>query len=164
MAVIKIIKLAVISVVAFILLLTAFSALLPAHVRISRAVSITASPAMVSAMLNNCTQWEQWNEYIKSLPEKSITTNSIHSKQLTVTIIYSDTSATKTIWRQANGKTFPAVFSLTAQGRFTVVQWYFDFYFRWYPWEKFSSIVYDKQLSPLMEQSLDNLKQRIEKN
>jgi hypothetical protein len=43
------------------------------------------------------------------------------------------------------------------------VQWYFDFVFRWYPWEKFSSIVYDKQLGPAMEKSLNNLKDLIEK-
>ena len=158
------IKLGVISVIALFLLLSVFSALLPAHVRISRAVSIAAPPARVTAFLGNCTRWQQWNAYIQSLPDKSVTINSIQSKQLTVTITSSDTSATKTSWRQANGKVFPGVFSLTAQGPFTVVQWYFDFHFRWYPWEKLSSIVYDKQLGPMMQESLDNLKQQSEKN
>ena len=161
---IKMIKLGGISVIAFFLLLAAFSALLPAHVRISRAVNIAASPARVTALLGNCTRWPQWNAYIQSLPEKSVTANSIQSKQLTVTITASDTTVTTTTWRQANGKTFPGVFSLTGQGAFTVVQWYFDFHFRWYPWEKFSSIVYDKQLGPMMQESLGKLKQEAEKN
>jgi hypothetical protein len=55
------------------------------------------------------------------------------------------------------------VFRLIENGSVTTVQWYFDFVFRWYPWEKFSSIVYDKQLGPAMEKSLNNLKDLIEK-
>jgi hypothetical protein len=44
------------------------------------------------------------------------------------------------------------------------VQWYFDFYLKWEPWEKFSSIVYDKQLGPVMEESLIKLKTLTESN
>jgi hypothetical protein len=45
-----------------------------------------------------------------------------------------------------------------------VLQWYFDIKLRWYPWEKFGSIVFDKQLGPPMEKSLGNLKKLLEKN
>lgn len=55
------------------------------------------------------------------------------------------------------------MFHLIPAGSVTVVQWYFDFTFKWYPWEKFSSIIYDKQLGPQMEQSLLNLKRLLEK-
>ena len=43
-----------------------------------------------------------------------------------------------------------------------VVQWNFDFDFKWYPWEKMSSIFYDKQLGPIMERSLLQLKKQSE--
>jgi len=43
-----------------------------------------------------------------------------------------------------------------------IVEWYFNFHFRWYPWEKLGSMYYDKQLGPLMEKSLINLKSYIE--
>jgi hypothetical protein len=45
----------------------------------------------------------------------------------------------------------------------TVVQWYFDFRLKWYPWEKFGSIVFDQQLGPSMESSLENLRINFEK-
>jgi hypothetical protein len=38
------------------------------------------------------------------------------------------------------------------------VQWYFDFEVNWYPWEKFGSILFDRQLGPSMERSLETLK------
>jgi len=42
------------------------------------------------------------------------------------------------------------------------VQWYFDFHLDWYPWQKFQSIIYDKQLGIPMENSLQQLKQIVE--
>ena len=44
----------------------------------------------------------------------------------------------------------------------TTVQWYFDFHLKWYPWQKFQSIVYDKQLGPEMEASLENLRRIVQ--
>jgi hypothetical protein len=33
---------------------------------------------------------------------------------------------------------------------------------KWYPWEKFASIIFDRQLGPYMERSLGNLKKLAE--
>ncbi|MEI9910747.1 MAG: hypothetical protein WDO71_14365 [Bacteroidota bacterium] len=38
------------------------------------------------------------------------------------------------------------------------VQWYMDFHLRWYPWEKFGSLVLEKSHGARMEQGLTNLK------
>lgn len=43
------------------------------------------------------------------------------------------------------------------------VQWYRDFHLRWYPWEKFSSLLLEKRYGPPMEQGLGNLKRLLEK-
>jgi len=43
------------------------------------------------------------------------------------------------------------------------VEWRAITKLHWYPWEKFGSIIYDKQLGPQMEQSLLNLSQLLEK-
>ena len=45
----------------------------------------------------------------------------------------------------------------------TQLTWNVNTTMKWYPWEKFSSIVSDKILSPFMEQSLDNLKVAVER-
>jgi len=41
------------------------------------------------------------------------------------------------------------------------VQWYMDFKLRWYPWEKFSSLLLEKRYGPVMEQGLAKLKESI---
>lgn len=42
------------------------------------------------------------------------------------------------------------------------VQWYMDFYLKWYPWEKFASLLLEKSYGPNMEQGLTNLKKLAE--
>ncbi len=49
-----------------------------------------------------------------------------------------------------------------AEDQNTVVEWYFNFHFKWYPWEKLGSMFYDKQLGQVMEKSLINLKNYTE--
>ncbi len=44
----------------------------------------------------------------------------------------------------------------------TTLQWYMDFKLRWYPWEKFSSLVFDKSYGGRMEQGLNNIKKIVE--
>lgn len=43
------------------------------------------------------------------------------------------------------------------------LQWYMDFYPKWYPWEKFGSLFYEKNYGTVMEQGLSNLKTRLQK-
>lgn len=156
------VKLFVISIIVLLLLLVAFSSLLPSAVRISRAVDITVANEKLRATLIDLEQWEQWNEFIKVLTHKKVERKRISSKQLMVIITESNASTVSTRWVQQNGKSFPAVFNVINHDSVTTLQWYFDFTFKWYPWEKFSSIIYDKQLGPQMEQSLLNLKQLLE--
>ncbi len=42
------------------------------------------------------------------------------------------------------------------------LQWFIDFTLRWYPWEKFSSLLYEKMYGTQMEQGLTILKQIAE--
>jgi hypothetical protein len=39
-----------------------------------------------------------------------------------------------------------------------------DFRLRWYPWEKFSSLLFEKQYGTQMEAGLESLKQLAEDN
>lgn len=42
------------------------------------------------------------------------------------------------------------------------VQWYMDFHLRWYPWEKFGSLLFEKSYGARMEQGLTNLKKILQ--
>jgi len=42
------------------------------------------------------------------------------------------------------------------------LQWHMDFTLRWYPWEKFASLLFEKRYGLQMEQGLNNLKSLLE--
>jgi hypothetical protein len=56
-------------------------------------------------------------------------------------------------WNIFNGRTPNTV----------TVQWFMDIHLRWFPWEKFSSLLLEKRYGPMMEQGLDKLKKLLEK-
>jgi hypothetical protein len=43
------------------------------------------------------------------------------------------------------------------------VRWFIDFHLRWYPWEKFSSFIFERIYHPQLKTGLDNLKSYLEK-
>jgi hypothetical protein len=43
------------------------------------------------------------------------------------------------------------------------LQWWMDFRLRWYPWEKFASLLLEKNYGARMEQGLTRLKTEVEK-
>jgi hypothetical protein len=43
-------------------------------------------------------------------------------------------------------------------GDSTTLQWYMDFHLRWYPWEKFSSLIFDGTYGQRIERGLLNVK------
>ena len=158
----RVIKLFLISVIALFLLLTTIAALLPSEVRISRAIDINRPAAEIYPQIAVLKNWEDWNRFIQTLEQKSWQGESVSGKTLRISVKQKTHQAIITEWKQPDGKTFIGGFNLIAHGSLTTVQWYFDFHFRWYPWEKFSSIVYDAQVGPSMQESLENLKAVIE--
>ncbi len=55
------------------------------------------------------------------------------------------------------------VLATNAQSNSVTIQWYMDFHLRWYPWEKFSSFMFERVYHPQLQQGLDNLKRFLEK-
>lgn len=149
----RLLKLAFISAIAFFLLLTGLTLFIPSHIRISRAVDIMAEKEKVIPYLNDLPKWNSWNAFVQD----SSGPFSIHLTSITDTLITSS-------WK-AGQKEFTSGLAIyeTRPGTITV-QWYFDFNLPWYPWEKLGSIVYDKQLGGVMQESLVKLKDRIESN
>lgn len=143
----RLIKLGAVSVFFLALVVFLMSLLIPSKVRISRAVNILAPKDSILAHLENPAKWSSWNEMVHEGTEISILSLSGDS--------------VLTSWK--TGKE-PVVsgFALEESGGTTVVQWYFDFRLKWYPWEKFGSIVFDKHFGTPMEQSLNKLKKLVE--
>ncbi|HYE56163.1 MAG TPA: hypothetical protein VD996_15045, partial [Chitinophagaceae bacterium] len=123
----------------------------PSHVRISRAINIEAGPEKIQPYIASLDQWKRWNAFLAD-----------SSMKLDIRLRSTKPDSVTTVWTQADGRSFHCSYSLMPSGDLTIVQCYFDFYLRWYPWEKFGSIIYDQQMGPGMEKSLTRLKSLVE--
>ena len=158
----RVFKLLLISAIVLFLVLTTIAALLPSEVRISRAIDINRPAREVYPWVAEIRHWENWNLFVAKLEDKQWAAGRVSGKTMTISLKQTNTNVVVTEWRQPDGKVFTGGFNLIANDSLTTVQWYFDFTFKWYPWEKFSSIVYDAQVGPAMQESLMNLKNQVE--
>lgn len=165
----RFIKLGFISVVFLFLLITAISLLLPSTVNISKTIDINAPFDSLYNNINDVTKWKSWyanydTSNVSFSAKKTGEGAFIIMNKTTVTIFKSSPEQITTLWQF--GKT-----SLEGEFNFfrqrnssqTTVQWHFIQHVKWYPWEKFASIVSAKVLGPGIEKSLDNLKRVCEK-
>lgn len=161
----RIVKLVLISAVVLFGIILLISLLLPSQVRISRAIDISAPPAKIYALAADIQQWDKWNEYVRVYQHRVTGSDVLRADDITISITGKTDSLVTAEWLQPSGYKFGSGFAIITgnEGRgHTTVQWYFDFHVKWYPWEKFQSIVYDEQLGPVMEKSLANLKKMAE--
>jgi hypothetical protein len=160
--------------VTFFLVLTALSLLFPADTRVVRVINVAASRKRVVAAVSDFHTWGEWNDFLRA-PLTNIKYSSpsggtgawLRADQMAISILAVDSNGVKFNWALTGGKhkqfsggmQFLPSFSADS----LTVQWWFDFHFRWYPWEKLSILVYDRKLGPVMEESLKGLKQFVEK-
>ncbi|MEP7278051.1 MAG: SRPBCC family protein [Bacteroidota bacterium] len=162
----RFLKLAFISAIVLFGVILLISLLLPSHVRISRAIDISAPAEKIQPLLSDLKQWEQWNEYIQAYHNRVAETDMLKADEIAIFLSGSSNKLVTTEWQQPSGNKFGSGFAIIRnEGKqgFTTVQWYFDFHLKWYPWEKFQSIIYDGQLGPVMEKSLTRLKKLAER-
>ena len=162
----RFIKLALISAVILSIVIYLFSLIIPSRIRISRAIDISVSRDSLLPAIADLRQWKQWNELVNNpdLTNKQFNEAVFSSNQLKVVRQAQEGDTLFTSWQQQPARTLASGFTWTSSNGQLVLQWYFDIKLNWYPWEKFGSIVFDKQLGPPMEKSLGNLKKLLEKN
>jgi hypothetical protein len=162
----RFVKLVLISAVVLFTIIYLFSLMIPSQVRISRAVDISVSKDSLLPALTDLRKWQTWNELVTSPDHtnKQFSEDLFSSDQLKVTKKPQTGDTLYTDWQQQPARTLNSGFTWTEANGRLVLQWYFDIKLNWYPWEKFGSIVFDKQLGPPMEKSLGNLKKLLEKN
>lgn len=160
----RLLKLFFLSILIFGLLILALSLLFPSSVRISRAINIGASKEHVQHQLSDLEQWKSWNVMLtqEDLTNVSAADSFFSSDQMKVTLVSATPDSVLTSWTRNKNQTIKSGFTLMTAADSTIVQWYFDFKLKWYPWEKFGSIIFDKQLGPSMESSLTNFKKFME--
>lgn len=161
----RIIKLGIISLVVFGIIIYLFSLLIPSKVRISRAMNIAASKDSISKHIADIRTWQYWNDMViqQDSGRGKFETGLYSNEKLSVKLLSANPDSLRTSWKHAGSEPVLSGFNLVQSlSDTTVAQWYFDFELKWYPWEKFGSIVFDQQLGPAMEKSLQNLKTSLE--
>lgn len=151
----RVIKLGLISFVFIFIIVTLISLLIPSRIRISRATNLPNQRDSIFSLLKNEQLWHP-------AYRDSATSLQMSSLQKTITA-QSDSTFVYTLQKQGRkpvtngwqvyGK--PSSDSLT-------LQWYMDFRLGWYPWEKFSSLFYERTYGAMMETGLANLKKLMQ--
>jgi hypothetical protein len=159
----RVIKLGIISIIVFSLLITGISLFFPSHVRISKAIDITTGKDSLMTYLIHPDYWKKW---YPGADTADLIINGIRTsngKELVVAAITDSTIITTGSGPgvKENGSGWN-IFPGRIPNSFTV-QWYMDFHLRWYPWEKFSSLLLEKRYGAMMEQGLTKLKALLEK-
>lgn len=163
----RVIKLGALSLVFLFLLVMGIGLLFPSNVVVSRAITLQAPPDSVKSLVFSFAKWETWINQIQPgyaiYKEDSLflgTTKVFRlslndSVQVNQWSMVDGTKMTSTIRifpvRDANGK---------AQS--TILQWQFEEKIGWWPWERMASMMNDKMLGSIMEESIGRLQKTVE--
>jgi hypothetical protein len=155
------------SLLILFLLLTCIGLFFPARVTISRAVDISASRASVYPFLSDPARWKQWFPGAANWPLQLDAGRpvGIHTPNGNALLIKPQQDSTVLVQGlQAASIDGDMGFTLIgAQAdRHVTVQWYMNFYFDWYPWERFSSLLLENKFGAIMEQGLQQLAQQVQ--
>lgn len=142
----RVVKLAAISFIFLFIVIYLISLMVPSSVRISRAINIEAPREYVYPILSDTSRWRQWNQLM--------------GDGISIEIIKADTNLISSKWTYGN-RSLDGFYRIERIGDITVVQWYFDFKLKWYPWEKFGSITFEDQFGKPMEASLTKLQKLV---
>jgi hypothetical protein len=168
---VRAIKLALLSFIFLFLLITGFSLFIPSHITISRAVNIKGTKEEVLAEVADPAKWINWYPGLDSAKPVMIDGklkgyNFDSASANPVIILHSKNSPDEVIAMFHPQKMRPVlngwkVLSYPASDSVTI-QWYMDFHLRWYPWEKFSSLLLEKSHGAKMELGLTRLRQNVQ--
>jgi carbon monoxide dehydrogenase subunit G len=156
----KLIKLGFFSVIILFTLVTCIGLLFPSKVIVSRAVDISQSPDSVYVYLKDLYGWKQW---VSGMQQQTVN-SPIETKIGASTIKVLSSNPTEIIgeWVEKNGDVQKTTISLISSQNKTVVHWQFEQNLKWYPWQRFGSMVNDKVIGSMMESNLANLVKLVE--
>ena len=126
-----------------------------------------ATPTEIWQQVDDMHTWKNWNPFFLGVSaDKIIYADSVNGKPASMKV-----SGTFIQWKGVQpGERIAEMQSghrailngwkciSHVQSDSTTVQWYMDFHLRWYPWEKFASLLFEQSYGPKMEQGLGNLK------
>jgi len=160
----RVFKLIIISFVILFGIITVISLFIPSNVQISKAVEINAVKDSVLRQLEDPMNWKNW------YPSESYTEFLHADGKIRGIMLDSSTWLMITEKKEdevmanyvAGSKDIKTGWKVVPASNSTAVEWYMKFHLEWYPWKKFSSLLFEKRYGPVMEQGLNNLKAYLE--
>jgi hypothetical protein len=138
-------------------------------VQVSKAILIHAPKDLVMIQINDPKNWKNWYPGADSsniFYEKGIATGLIlnKSKQQSIKVTEKKQDEVTAVYILPNKKIQTGwQIATTLDSSSVTIKWYMDFHLRWYPWEKFTSFMFERIYNPQLQKGLDNLKIFLEK-
>jgi hypothetical protein len=160
------IRLILISAIVLFIVITGISLFIPSHVRVSRAIDMTATRVAVMSQLRDPANWKNWYPGMDKAAliqeDNRVVGIGIGSSKLIIDKV--GENEVKAISTNKKMKPVTTVWQVVSSGSgaYVTVNWYMEFQLRWYPWEKFRSLLLEKTYGPMLERGLSNLKKSVE--
>jgi len=156
----RVIKLGLISLLVLMMIATAIGFLFPSTVVVSRAVDIKSFKSPVFELVADLNKWNLWVDGMNNSSVKVYNKKSAMLGNTMVSVIAITDSTVVTSWVNDQSPKQESTIRLITEStqKVTVVQWQFVQQVKWYPWEKFSSMMNDKIIGTMIEKNLQNLK------
>ncbi|RYF84728.1 MAG: hypothetical protein EOO03_14380, partial [Chitinophagaceae bacterium] len=146
----------------FFVIITAISLLMPSTVVVNRSVNIATDSSSAAVQIRDLESWVNWHPYFSGAkPTRGRLSNGnaylqwerdSHVYRLEELIKYPN-GIRVAFQRERENDIISDVTAYSA-GLQNQVEWKAINKVKWYPWEKFGSIIFDQQLGPGMESSL----------
>jgi hypothetical protein len=153
----KLIRFAIISMLVIGILITAIASLFPSVVITSRAVEFNATKSQIQHCVKDLSAWKGW---MSDWKDQSVMVQDSLAQVGTQTIkMLSSTDSSVLLQWVATGQAPYQVqieWLPLKEGTY-VIHWSFEQHVKWYPWEKFQTLLNEKVLGAKMEEELQNL-------
>lgn len=161
----KLIRLALMSVLFLFVIASLIGIVLPSNVLVSRAVNITAPKDSIFPYIKDIEQWKQWMDGMQqaSVHIHSALAADLAGTKVDITNVSDSTVVSSWVTKNGHLQTSTIHFIGDPSQKITVVQWQFEQKLKWYPWERLGSMMNDKILGTMMEKNLNNLRSLVEK-
>jgi hypothetical protein len=161
MGIMKYIKLIIISFVFLSVLVTGISLLFPSKVIASRAIEVNTSADKIAYFTSDLSHWNQWMSDWKQ-NKVELKNNTAYIGTQTVRFLDKTDTKVNYEWIATGQNPYLVTFEWTLLKDNTyVIHWSFEQNVKWYPWEKFQTLLNDKLLGAKMEIELQHLQETI---
>ncbi|MBY0348096.1 MAG: SRPBCC family protein [Hydrotalea flava] len=161
----RLVKQAFFSILFLAILVQVIALLFPARIIVSRAITIHAPVDSVRPYLQNMQGWQKWISGMQDTSVHVLSQTEAEIGNRTVQIEKVVPDSVVSVWRSAKNHLLISTMQIipASNGASAVVQWQYEQFFKWYPWERFGSLMSDKIIGRMLEQNLNRLQTLVEK-